>query len=477
MANPSLAEIATALRIHILEGTMNVDFLNASLHPTAHITLIVHTENLTPATSTPQNTTAIDEEPSESLHSRGSTPGLAARVAAAFQIPALDPASKVGDVIGRQRNGRNMEIRIQPNRTPRSASDVLSTQTAYPVSLASHDTRIRKRAPPRLVAPKKVPKLNQKQQDTHKGVRNDMEANEESATEDSQRGGDQVNEIAKKALVQKWGPKIPGFFRWEGLEKYAFISNLSNQEPYGAVDDILERVQDFGTHEVQKAFVQSVHSWLESGQTNRFQMQHPDHLDKVDGYDAKPFQRIWRAMRIADVTEGIGVMATLLNRKALVDTMEAYQDIVKEIQEKARDRTVKLPPRVKAANKARQIIYNKLYVDTKDRERMRRIFNYAQNSAKLFIELIQHYGSNGILAMMPAKLAESKLRGEDRIAVIIEILELIRPDLRNQNLELCSRVINLIGDGGCPGEEIIGELDEWIGGWRLRLVTNGEDET
>ena len=49
-------------------------------------------------------------------------------------------------------------------------------------------------------------------------------------------------------------------------------------------------------------------------------------------------------MGIADVTEGIWLVATLLSRKALVDTMEAYQDIVKEIQKKAREGRVKLPP-------------------------------------------------------------------------------------------------------------------------------------
>lgn len=66
--------------------------------------------------------------------------------------------------------------------------------------------------------------------------------------------------------------------------------------------------------------------------------------------------------------------------------------------------------------------------------------------------------------MIPPKLAESRLRGEDRIAVIIEIFGLIRPDLRNQNLELCSEVINAIADGGCPSEKTIADLDERIGG-------------
>lgn len=241
----------------------------------------------------------------------------------------------------------------------------MSTRTAYPASLASHDIRARRRAPPQLIAPRKVPKLNKRQQHTQRGVGNETGAIDESVAEDNQRGGDQAKEIAKKALVQNWGHKIPGFVNGEGLKKYAFISHLSNQERYGAVDDILERVQEFGTHEIQKALVQSVHSWPESGQTNRFQLQHPDHLDIVDGYDAKTFQRIWRAMRVADVTKGIGFMETLVNRKGLVDTMEVYQDTVKEIQEKAKDRTVKLPSMVKAANQAQQIVHSKLYVDIK----------------------------------------------------------------------------------------------------------------
>lgn len=80
-------------------------------------------------------------------------------------------------------------------------------------------------------------------------------------------------------------------------------------------------------------------------------------------------------MRIADVTEGIGVMATLLIRKAPVDTMEAYQDIVEEMQKEAKDRTIRLPPKFKATTKARQIIHHKFYVDTKDRECIRQMFN------------------------------------------------------------------------------------------------------
>ena len=94
---------------------------------------------------------------------------------------------------------------------------------------------------------------------------------------------------------------------------------------------------------------------------------------------------------------------------------------------------------------------------------MRRIVNYAQKSAKLFMGLIQYYGSNGILAMLPAKLAESRLRGYDRIATVIGILDLIRPDLRSQKLELCSRVIDTIAHGKCPNEETLTELDEWAG--------------
>lgn len=51
---------------------------------------------------------------------------------------------------------------------------------------------------------------------------------------------------------------------------------------------------------------------------------------------------------------------------------------------------------------AREIIYDQLNVDT-------------QNCAKLFIimELIRQCGSNAILATIPAKLAEGRLRGEE----------------------------------------------------------------
>ncbi|KAL9063591.1 MAG: hypothetical protein Q9161_009384 [Pseudevernia consocians] len=144
--------------------------------------------------------------------------------------------------------------------------------------------------------------------------------------------------------------------------------------------------------------------------------------------------------------------------------MDAYQDIVKKSRAKAREGKVKLPPRVKASAKARQIIYTKLYVDTKGRERMRQIFNYAQDSARLFVELVCHYSSNGILAMKPAKLTESRLRGGDRLATIIEILDSMRPDLCSQKLKLCPEVIATTADGGCPDEETMTKLDDGIRG-------------
>ncbi|CAD6569886.1 MAG: hypothetical protein ASARMPRED_003302 [Alectoria sarmentosa] len=265
MANPSLAEIATALRNHIIEGTTKVDFLNANPYPAAHLTSIIHDESFTPATSTPQSTTAAHDQRPASVYSKGCTPA-----------PQLDgPAERQGSV---------------------------DVETAYLVSLASHNHRKRK-PPPRPIAPKKAPRMIKKNHNTRKGLGSEVEAVGECASENGRRENDPIAEAAKKALVE--------------------------------------------------------------------------------------------------------------NRKALVDTMEAYQDIVKEIQKKAREG--------------------------------------------------RHYGSNGIVAMLPAKLAESRLRGDDRIATVIGILDLIRPDLRSQKLELCSRVIDTIAGGKCPNEETLTELDDWAG--------------
>ncbi len=74
------------------------------------------------------------------------------------------------------------------------------------------------------------------------------------------------------------------------------------------------------------------------------------------------------------------------------------------------------------------------------------MFSYARYSAKLFKALIQHRKSNGILAIVPANLADSKPRGEDRTATMIEVLELLRPDLQMQNLDLCFLVVDAIAD-------------------------------
>ena len=146
-----------------------------------------------------------------------------------------------------------MEIRGSGDRTLRSAGDGIrpsldriDKQTAYLVSLASHNHRKRK-PPPRPIAPKKAPRMIKKNHNRLKGLGSEVEAVNESASENGRRENDPIAEAAKKALVEKWGHKIEGFTGWEGLGKHVFIGGLVNQEPYGAVDKILERVQDFGT--------------------------------------------------------------------------------------------------------------------------------------------------------------------------------------------------------------------------------------
>ncbi len=44
-------------------------------------------------------------------------------------------------------------------------------------------------------------------------------------------------------------------------------------------------------------------------------------------------------------------------------------------------------------------------------------------------------------------------------ATIIEVLELVCPDLHLRQLELCSKVINMIADGKQPDDGTLAELD------------------
>ena len=465
-----MAEIANAIHVHIMDGTMDVDSINASLRPTAHMTLIIHAVNPTPATNPPQNTASIDEQGRDTVYSGDSTPDLATRVAAASQMPGIDPAPQLNDAqegsgsssLG-TRGPETQNSRSSGDGT-RSAMDITGKQTAYPVSLASQNPRKRKPSL-RRNAPKKAPKLTETGTDIQKEPEREVEAGSEGADEDNQRNRDIVSEEAKKALLQKWLHKMPWLSSWKGLENHACIGDSSNQKPYGAVDDILERIQEIGTLEVQKAFVQCVHSWVAAKLTEFSDLQHPDHLNNVDGYDAKPFQTIWRTLCIPDVTKGSGDMGALLNRKAVIDRMEAYHDILLEVQKKIKEGKLSMAPQEPSSSKARQIIFETLYDNTSEREKKLRLFNYTRKeSGKLFRELVQHYGSKGILAMIPATLAETRLRGGDRIAMIIDILDLMRPDLRNQRLELYSKVLDMISDGNDPDGETLAELDNsWIG--------------
>ncbi len=302
MAALSLDEIAAAMRSHIVDGTMNIDFMNAKIHPMAHMTLIIHANNLTPTTSTPQYPTNANDQNQASVYSRGSTPGLAAKVVAAFQMPQLDPASQLsgddqgqGNVGGMVREQNHQTLRPAGPQT-RSESNTTVRQTAYPASLASRSSR----------KPKKIPKPIDSNDNTRKGPGNDLGTQDENEDGDDQGDKDGATKAAKEALVNKWGPKIAGFSEWKELEKHAFIGSMANQEPYADLDRVLERIQGFGAPEVQEAFVRSVHTWLESGQATYFEMSHPDYLDDVGEYDAKPFQRMWRAMRSLMLQRGSG---------------------------------------------------------------------------------------------------------------------------------------------------------------------------
>ena len=154
------------MRTHIVDRTMNVDFINAKLHPVAHMTLIIHANNSTPTLSTPQYPTNANDHSQTSVYSRGSTPGLAAKVAAVFQLPQLDPASRLsGGDQGQGQGNVGAMVREQNNQTLRPAgpqtqseSNTTVGQTAYPASLASRNSRKRK-LPPRLIAPKKINRL------------------------------------------------------------------------------------------------------------------------------------------------------------------------------------------------------------------------------------------------------------------------------------------------------------------------------
>lgn len=263
--------------------------------------------------------------------------------------------------------------------------------------------------------------------------------------------GEQTPQIdtLRTQFRSRWALKFPTFNGWARLDRFASIGTGAHQEPYAELDTIMNRIQWIGTSTVQAGFARSVSTWVSSLQFAGHDSYAPTHLQHIPGLEAEPFQRFWKALEISKRARGFEDMATLLRRKSLVDLISAYNEVIAHVRRCAAVGKPSLPPGVRAGAKAREILFSILFPESESRARMRSSFNYDQQCANPYMKLCKNFGNVGILAMIPSRINETDYRSTDaRFAAFLEILNLVRPDLRGPRLEFCGNVIETVAGGG-----------------------------
>ena len=260
-------------------------------------------------------------------------------------------------------------------------------------------------------------------------------------------------------FASKWAKRTKTFCDWRKLERYAIIGSDPQQRPFEYLDSMFERISTFGTLKVQAAFARNVRAWVMSPHGTLMHCpETPAHLQSVEGLDRHLLQNFWKRTELARHYRGLEGLATLLRRKALVDLIFAYEQVIDHIRAASANGSTKLRSGERAGSRARKILYQVLY--PKDHEHMRSLFNYDQQCATPYVRLAKHYNSIGILAMIPSKLNELDFRSTDaRFSAFVDVLDIIRPEFHGHRLQVYAKFINSIAEGEKLSNGALDELD------------------
>ena len=269
-------------------------------------------------------------------------------------------------------------------------------------------------------------------------------------------------DVLKTRFRSRWADKLPTFDAWQKMDRFARIGARPDQEPYVELEVIMQRVLSIGTLKVQASFAQTVTAWIASPHLTKCAPEPPDHLGSIPGFEAGPFQRFWKAMEVSRCAKGVEDIATILGRKSLVDLMSAYNEVTKHVRLCAGSGKLKLRSGETAGAKAREIVYSILYPEAETRKKMRSFFSYDQQCANAYVKLEKRFGNIGILAMIPTKLNEMDFRSTDaRFAALMELLDMVRPELRGTRVKFYAGIIETIAGGGVPNASTLQELSVW----------------
>ena len=434
----TLDEIAKAIQQHVLLGTLDVDYLNTRLWPAVSV---IHQ---------PGNAKADESRPDASTGSAAKR--RAKRQAEEESYGSKRPRKRLSS---RDRSGSG--TCGQGDSGARATFPSTLHQNVHTPGDMSDSNKGKEQAQCEAPGVQNIQPTVENSVQTHTGEHLSIATPLVVATKD----GSESHISARAAFVGKWATKISMVSDWKKLDKLAYIGKRPDQAPFQVLDFLMARLCDFGSQEVLTSFKHSVEVWIEKQSEYNNQIQVPAHLVTVDGFDATPFQRFWKANQSARNARGAEGIAIILRRKAIVDQLAAYEDVVQLIKVAIGERRIKLRHGEIAASKARQILFNILYKDVGDRSSMRNMFEYDRTCAFPYMTLCQHYGNQGIIAMVPLKVRETDFQVRARPPAMAAILDLLRPEFHGPILALYSDMITMVAAGQTPTPQMMADLDRW----------------
>ena len=439
----TLDQIAIAIQDHVSRATLDIDYLNRRLRPIARLSLISATRETPP----PLTLEDIDASPSSSFclnqHSTNDS-----------KLQGEDIA-RIQQELDENAGNRGTQGAGNPRKNQQSKTGSHSNVYGY-----NQRSKVNRKVarPPAIETRKNADLTAKRSNDGGSSIPKRSRLSPESIPRIQPLSEVQTN--AKQYFVTKWMSRAEGVCNWDKLDELAYIDPSSKQKPFEELDIILKQVSSWGSPNIQAAFRRSVYAWISSKERG-LNISPPEHLHTVQGFDPRPFQQFWTALHIVKGAKGAEVMAVLFRRKALVNLSIAYHNVMNHIRTSLTNGAV-LQNNEKVSVRARTILYTTLYPEQTDRSRMKSMFNYDQRCAAPYLRLYQHFQNDGMLAMIPSKTFEGDLQLVHRQPVMIQILDLLRPDLQTgQRLAFYSRVINMLFEGNVPNAAILAELDCW----------------
>lgn len=263
--------------------------------------------------------------------------------------------------------------------------------------------------------------------------------------------------------MAKWEKRVFNHAALDRLSRFVTVPHYVNrrpQEPFRELDKMMELISDFGSLDIQQGFAANLRLWISSDDRVLPSLEPPAHLKTLEPGKRETFQRLWRATHITEFRSGKADINGLLLRLSIVKEMTVYNETISFLK-KNPDPHLNLRNGQSIAAKIREQIYETMYPHHLEATQKRSAFNRKQTLARPYMAMQKRYQNEGIFAMVPSSLSENAIAGTPRIEVLLEALELLRPDFHSDRLRFYSRIVNLLYTGNVPSDVDMQLLNRW----------------